>query len=815
MSKLTKLITNPVKFFEDAKAKRVAQKKDSDNKYDNYVGDKIPTFMFGFSEWKKYLSGSKQDRKQNFIETKEWNGKTIYASLRRNILSHNKPEFFFWGLRVKGTVVDFAKEHKIPFYFMEDGFLRSIGLGAAHTPAYSLTLDSQTPFFDARNPSDLENILKTYDFAAHPELIERAKAMIVKLRETGLSKYNHAKAVDIEKIYGPKTKRRILVVGQVEDDASILYGCDAVHTNNDVVMIAALENPDAQIIYKPHPDVMNKHREMVSNPQDVRNLCLIVKNDIPLAQALETIDHVYTITSQAGFEALLRGVKVTTLGCPFYAGWGLTDERQPNPRRNRKLSVEEIFAAAYLLYPIYFDPVYKVRITPEQAIERLLILKNLADSSQKGILKTEDESANDLAVDRKIPTFIFGMSPWRDFLADCFPEREIIFISRMISASEFEQNWVKKIEKALPEAEIFIWGYEISDYLAAFVREHDIKVIYLEDGFIRSIGLGATKMPPFSLTLDSQAPYFDARRPTDLEDILNSYDFASSPALLERARDLISFLLSTGISKYNNARRVDVESFYGPKLKKRVLVVGQVEDDASITFGSSKRYSNNDVVVIAALENPEAQIIYKPHPDVLSKNRNMLSDPNDVRHLCLVLTQDIPLAQAFETIDHVYTITSQAGFEALLRGIKVTTLGCPFYSGWGLTDERQPNPRRQRTLTMEEVFAAAYLLYPKYFDPVYRTKITAERAVERLQGMRSSLDILQITPSETEPDTGMTQNGMSAVKMMEEIADLKKELFTLTEKLAQMNVDAAVNTTCQELSELRKEIARFRSMIGA
>lgn len=70
-------------------------------------------------------------------------------------------------------------------------------------------------------------------------------------------------------------------------------------------------------------------------------------------------------------------------------------------------------------------------------------------------------------------------------------------------------------------------------------------------------------------------------------------------------------------------------------------------------------------------------------------------------------------------------------------------------------------------------------------------------------------------PSETETDTGLTQSGMSAVNIMEKIADLKKELFTLTEKLAQMKVGAAASAICQELSELRQEIACFRSPIDA
>ena len=110
----------------------------------------------------------------------------------------------------------------------------------------------------------------------------------------------------------------------------------------------------------------------------------------------------------------------------------------------------------------------------------------------------------------------------------------------------------------------------------------------------------------------------------------------------------------------------------------------------------------------------------------------MLSDPKEVADICEVLVDDIPLAQSLETIDHVYTITSQAGFEALLRNISVTTFGCPFYSGWGVTDDRQPNLRRKVKRTVEEILAAAYILYPKYFDFHKNETVEVEDVIKKL-----------------------------------------------------------------------------------
>ena len=52
-------------------------------------------------------------------------------------------------------------------------------------------------------------------------------------------------------------------------------------------------------------------------------------------------------------EALIRGKEVTVFGAPFYAGWGLTDDRVKIKRRSRTLSIIELFAIVYLKYPRY------------------------------------------------------------------------------------------------------------------------------------------------------------------------------------------------------------------------------------------------------------------------------------------------------------------------------------------------------------------------------------------------------------------------------------------------------------------------------
>jgi capsular polysaccharide export protein len=333
---------------------------------------------------------------------------------------------------------------------------------------------------------------------------------------------------------------------------------------------------------------------------------------------------------------------------------------------------------------------------------------------------------------RRVPTFAFHISAWKQkiFLL-YFPDRDFVFPRMYMGSDEFEAQWGQRI-LSTRDAEIFVWSVRAPPGLVNLARKHRIPLYFIEDGFIRSVKANASRTPPLSLALDQGTAYFDSNAPSDLENLLKTHDFHADPTLLERARAGMRFMLERGVSKYNSSIKTDMEALYGRKMRKRVLVIGQVEDDASIEYGCATRVTNNDLVVLAATENPGADILYKPHPDILNRVRLAQSDPQDVRHLCGILSAPLSMAQAFETIDHVYTITSLAGFEALMRGIKVTTYGCPFYSGWGLTDDRQPNPRRGRSLSIEELFAGAFLLYTRYFDPESGSPETFETTVQRI-----------------------------------------------------------------------------------
>lgn len=338
------------------------------------------------------------------------------------------------------------------------------------------------------------------------------------------------------------------------------------------------------------------------------------------------------------------------------------------------------------------------------------------------------------------PAFLIGFSPWKKFIETWLRDRNVHRAGVNLSLGPFLAKWMPWMlwDK---RTEVYVWGYKQPDFIEAFCKRHRMPLVRVEDGFIRSVNLGALRAPPISLCFDrSGYLYYDATGESDLERIVQNYDFANDPELMERARSGLQKLIGSRLSKYNVSTDADIEKIYGPKIKKRILVVGQVEGDMSIEKGCNRPIDNNSFVWYVARENPDAQIIYKPHPEVLRGIRKDVpqSDPYEVSGVAQVLTQDITLADAFKTVDHVYTITSLSGFEALIRGIPVTCYGMPFYAGWGATDDRQECPRRTAKRSVEEIFAAAYILYPRYFDPIVGEEITFEKALDLLAWMKAN-----------------------------------------------------------------------------
>ena len=249
---------------------------------------------------------------------------------------------------------------------VEDGFLRSRGLGASLIAPLSLVLDDLGIYYDPNGPSRLEAHIQA-SIALPDAALLRAEMLIDRITSAGLSKYN----LTATNLHNDLPKgRRILVPGQVEDDASIRLGTTDVTTNRALLQACRAANPAAVILYKPHPDVEAGLRTgAVPDAAEIADVVLTKTS--PIA-ALDAVDAVWTMTSTSGFEALLRGKHVTCLGSPFYAGWGLTDDRAtPIVRRTALPTLAQLTHAVLIDYPRYFDPVSGHPCPVDVVIDRL------------------------------------------------------------------------------------------------------------------------------------------------------------------------------------------------------------------------------------------------------------------------------------------------------------------------------------------------------------------------------------------------------------------------------------------------------------
>ena len=309
--------------------------------------------------------------------------------------------------------------------------------------------------------------------------------------------------------------------------------------------------------------------------------------------------------------------------------------------------------------------------------------------------------------------YFFGFSHWKHEFMKPFlwklNKESIVFINPFFKKNYFDLAMKKGLDES---SSIYIWGKKSFPLVEEFALKHALEVFRVEDGFIRSIGLGSDLTQPYSLVVDSRGIYFDPTSPSDLEHILQTAVF--DEYLLGRARKIKNYLIEKKLSKYNlyENKKLDI-----PTDKKVVLVPGQVEDDASIKYGASGM-SNLELLKQARQNAKGAYIIYKPHPDVLVGNRVGNIDENIALKYADKVVTEVGLDSVLEISDEVHTMTSLVGFEALMREKVVFTYGMPFYAGWGLTNDAIKQARRKRDLSLTELVAATLILYPMYINPL-------------------------------------------------------------------------------------------------
>ncbi len=570
---------------------------------------------------------------------------------------------------------------------VEDAFLRSLFPGRAGEPTLGLLIDATGVHYDPARPSDLETLLATHPLD-DPALLDRARAGIARMRAAQLTKFA---AVD-PGLPVPEPGF-VLVVDQTRDDASVAASGGDVAAFRTMLAAARDEHPAARIVVKTHPETARGLRPGHFETQDAGPDVTLLTEPVSPWRLFEGATAVYTFSSGLGFEAILAGHRPRVFGQPFYAGWGLSHDRRPVPRRGRALTPDQLFAAAMILCPVWYDPFRDRLCEVEEVMDTLEAEARAWREDRRGYVAT-------------------GMRMWkRGHLRRFYGQHAPLRFRDRASVARTEADRLGR--------PLMVWAGQEDPACPADIR--------VEDGVLRSRGLGARLVPPLSLVRDDLGIAYDPTRESRLDRLIGaSVDLPEEARA--RAERLIARLVALGLTKYNTG---------GPALPdmpagRRILVAGQVEDDASVLKGCGEVATNAALLVRARDTNPDAVILWKPHPDVEAGLRRGAVTASDLRAADAVLS-DTSAAAALSAADEVWTMTSTLGFEALLRGLPVTCLGMPFYAGWGLTRDLMAGPPWRRARPDLPALVHAVLIdYPRYVDPVTGMPCPVEVAVDRL-----------------------------------------------------------------------------------
>ncbi len=351
--------------------------------------------------------------------------------------------------------------------------------------------------------------------------------------------------------------------------------------------------------------------------------------------AIARAERVYAAGGETGFLALLAGRAVRCFDDSFYSGWGVTADDARVSRRPVRRTVDQIFAGACLVATRYLDPYRKTASTFEQILSILAEWRKI-------------ESTN-----RHVAVLV-GMSFWKR-------RRVAEFFRSTVGTPVFRRTTKRALSAAGagPGGNIAVWASRIPAGLVEAAAREKIALIRVEDGFVRSVGLGSDFVPAASLVLDKSGIYYDPDARSDLEQLLLEAEFDA--ALIARAGKLIDRLVARGVTKYNLAgASAPAIEFPGcdVSMRRRILVPGQVEDDLSVRLGGGGIRGNLDLLARVRAANPDALILYKPHPDVEAGHRTGAIPDRLAGQFADRIIRDSSTAALFSQVDELHTLTS-------------------------------------------------------------------------------------------------------------------------------------------------------------
>lgn len=623
-----------------------------------------------------------------------------------------------WGRKSTSEVaLEYAQRRAIPVWFLEDGWIRTASADAHSRRCYSVLLDRVGVYYDSTRPSELEQYLNqsddVFESVCTLDNLHYAHACRQRLVDNLVTKYNYCSSHLPE--WQAQSKPYVLVVDQTLDDASVRFGAMDAQAFKAMLDCAIKENPDATVIVRTHPDVVaGRRRGYLAEYAAELGVRVVAGKDNPLAWVKQA-ERVYAGTSQLGYEALLCERPVSVFGLPFYAGWGLTDDRQRLSRRIRNRSIDQLFHATHVHMARYCSPMSGARWQLHETLDHVSL-------QQQNFRRNARQF------------HCVGITPWkrgyiRQFLRSPDGSTSFGTVQNVGDADTLVTWGFRRFSDSSRVTTNRVPAQGKSADANEAMASSELPVWRLEDGFLRSAGLGSNFTAPGSLVVDGQGLYFDPEAVSDLESLLNKYD--CSEFEIRRARELRRLIIAARVSKYDAS--ISSQRNHESADKLSVLVTGQVEDDESVKRGCSEITSNASLLRAVRKARPDAWIVYRPHPDVQMGNRRGKVDPFTEQSCADQVDTDSSIIDCIEACDELHTMTSLSGFEALLREKQVVTYGSPFYAGWGLTHDYRALERRSRQRTLDELVYLVLLKYPRYVDIATGEFVSAEQMVRAIQ----------------------------------------------------------------------------------
>ncbi|MCP0914809.1 hypothetical protein NKV53_10780 [Legionella sp. 27cVA30] len=179
---------------------------------------------------------------------------------------------------------------------------------------------------------------------------------------------------------------------------------------------------------------------------------------------------------------------------------------------------------------------------------------------------------------------------------------------------------------------------------------------------------------------------------------------------LKQAHLLRKLYIALKLGYSYNPTLINTKKFLGPKLKKRILIIPARKNNFYYFWQKPV-----GLLTQAIEENPDAEFLYyddkkKPSHDLIYKKININGKVYQYR----IITKAISLTEVINLSDHIYTKNALNAIDAIFYEKQLTVTGTPFYSGWGLTDDRSSNLKSRGSLSVDQLFALLFLKCTRY-----------------------------------------------------------------------------------------------------